>query len=315
MAKFLCLTLNPAIDFTLTLNELHIGEVNRQQAAHRHPAGKGLNVAQVLCDLGHEVWVSGFLGNDNADIFKNHFEKQGFHDDFVYVNGETRTNIKIAEAHGRMTDVNGLGFSVSPSDKEKLFSKINHLAEKVDYIAVSGSLPRDFSQDDFRQLLNILMAHNPRVAVDTSGAALTTALACRPYLVKPNTDELAESLGMQANTPAEQAALFQQSILNAEHAVISMGDKGVNWLQGHQILHASAAPVAVKSTVGAGDTLLAGVLHGMANHYSDKEILQTAAALAAHAVSQIGFGVPDAARLDELKQAISVNYVSAFQAA
>lgn len=314
MAKFLCLTLNPAIDLTLTLNELQVGAVNRQQSAHSHAAGKGLNVAQVLRDLGHQVWVSGFLGKENATIFQNHFEKQGFVDNFVYVDGETRTNIKIAEANGRMTDVNGLGFSVSASDKETLFSQLPDLAEKMDYIVVSGSLPRDFSQDDFRQLLQLLMTHNPRVAVDTSGAALTTALTCRPYLVKPNTDELAESLGIRAETPAEQAALFQQSILSAEHVVISMGEKGVNWLHGHQILHASVAPVEVKSTVGAGDTLLAGMLHGMASDYCERETLQMAAALAANAVSQIGFGVPSMARLEELKQGITVNYISAFQA-
>ncbi|WP_373706739.1 1-phosphofructokinase [Neisseria dentiae] len=306
MAKFLCVTLNPAIDFTVSLDILQIGAVNRQQAAEQHAAGKGLNVAQILRDLGHEVTVSGFLGNGNAELFRQHFARQGFRDEFVYVDGETRLNVKIAEESGRMTDINGKGFIVGDADKAALSAKIAPLAAEADYVAVCGSLPQQFSPEDLQDLLACLKKANPKLAVDTSGAALAAAVACSPFLIKPNSEELQESFGLAADTTEEQAQALANLPQSVEHLVLSMGENGVNWWHQGRCLHAGAAPVQVKSTVGAGDTLLAGILHGLASGHSQEETLQTAAALAAHAVSQIGFGIPDNERLSALKQHISI---------
>ena len=306
MAKFLCITLNPAIDMTVGLDEIKVGGINRQQYMLTHAAGKGLNVAQVLHDLGHEVAVSGFLGRGNAAVFQAHFAAMGFADHFVYVDGDTRYNVKIAEESGRMTDINGKGFTVSESAKTELLEKITELAAQADFVAVSGSLPQQFDNNDLQTLLGRLKKGNPRVAVDTSGAALAAAVACSPFLIKPNTDELRESFHMPADTSAEQAALLATLDAGIEHAVVSMGADGVNWLHQGRCLHASAAKVAVKSTVGAGDTLMAGMLHGIASGFTPEENLRTAAALAANAVSQVGFRIPDTQRLAQLKQNITI---------
>lgn len=109
MAKILTLTMNPALDLTLQLGQLELGQVNRSNAMLTHAAGKGLNVAQVLADLGHELTVAGFLGIDNQQAFEALFERRHFVDEFVRVPGETRSNIKMAESSGRITDLNGLG--------------------------------------------------------------------------------------------------------------------------------------------------------------------------------------------------------------
>ena len=306
MAKFLCITPNPAIDLTLSLDTLQAGAVNRQQSAVSHAAGKGLNVAQILHDLGHEVTVSGFLGRDNADLFRQHFARESFRDEFVYVNGETRHNIKIAEQSGRMTDINGKGFVVSDADKAALLEKVVPLAAAADYVAVCGSLPQQFTPQDLQRLLACLKTANAHIAVDTSGEALAAAVTCSPFLIKPNSEELQQSFGLPAETTAEQAIAIANLPQPVENVVLSMGEHGVNWWQQGRCLHATAARVEVKSTVGAGDTLLAGMLHGLACGHSPEQTLQTAAALAAHAVSQIGFGIPDNERLSALKQDISI---------
>lgn len=103
MAKILTLTLNPALDLTVELARLEPGQVNRSDAMHAHAAGKGVNVAQVLADLGHTLTVSGFLGEDNAQVFETLFAQRGFVDAFIRVPGETRSNIKLAEQDGRIT--------------------------------------------------------------------------------------------------------------------------------------------------------------------------------------------------------------------
>ncbi|MBF2938005.1 1-phosphofructokinase, partial [Pseudomonas aeruginosa] len=109
MARILTITLNPALDLTVRLRQLELGAVNRSEAVLTQAAGKGLNVAQVLADLGHRLTVSGFLGEDNQPPFTAMFQRRGFADAFVRVPGETRSNIKLAERGGRVSDLNGPG--------------------------------------------------------------------------------------------------------------------------------------------------------------------------------------------------------------
>lgn len=309
MAKILTITLNPAIDVTLTLEHLHLGAVNRQQHAQSHPAGKGLNVAQVLHDLGHELWVTGFLGQTNRTMFDEHFQTQGFHADFVMVDGETRQNIKIAEQSGRMTDINGKGFWVNAEQKNALLTKVQTLAQNVDVVVLSGSLPQGFDLNDFRQLVQTIQQVNTRLALDTSGDALNVAVQLKPWLLKPNADELEQTFHQPAQTLAEQQQLMQQHAIQVEHLVISMGEHGVHWFNQSHIYVANSAKVDVKSTVGAGDTLLAGMIHGLVSNTSAEETLATACAFASYAVTQIGFHVPDLNTLQPLKQQIVVKSV------
>ncbi|WP_336038751.1 1-phosphofructokinase [Acinetobacter calcoaceticus] len=309
MAKVLTITLNPAIDVTIQLNELQVGEVNRQESVEIHAAGKGLNIAQVLKDLGHEVIVSGFLGTTNRQIFDNHFKEAQFQPEFIYIEGETRQNIKIAEHSGRMTDLNGKGFLVSEQDKKNLFQKIEMILPQVEVVAIAGSLPQGFSVDELKQLIKLIQGQGKKVALDTSGKALVAAIECQPWMIKPNTDELVESYQLPAATYAEQKKLFE-NLAGIEHVVISMGEDGVNWLHNIHPLHAKAPKVVVKSTVGAGDSLLAGMIHGLMNGFSAEETLKTATAIASHAVTQIGFRIPNAEKLVQLKAQTTINSLS-----
>lgn len=308
MAKFLCITLNPAIDVTLELDTLKIGSVNRVQTAQSRPAGKGLNVAQVLKGLGHNIVVTGFLGQNNRSPFDEDFAKQGFDNQFVYVAGDTRQNIKIAETEhsGRMTDINGKGFIVDDTAKNALFDKIPTLAKNVDFIVMSGSLPQNFSLDDFDKLIQLIQQNNAKLAIDSSGEALKIAVKNNPFLLKPNNDELFESYAKPANTFAEQQALLATLNSQTPNWVISLGENGVNWLTADKNLNAKPPKVTVKSTVAAGDALLAGILHGIANGLSKEQTLTTATALASHTVSQVGCELPSDERLQELSQQVVI---------
>lgn len=311
MAKILTVTLNPAIDVTLQLDLLHVGEVNRHHAVETHAAGKGLNVAQVLKDLGHSVVVTGFLGEANRQIFDAHFAKEGFENQFVYVTGETRQNIKIAEASGRMTDINGKGMSIDAIAKKQLFEKIQSVLAEIEIVVIAGSLPPGFTANELQHLIEWLNQQGKKVAVDTSGQALRAAIAANPWLIKPNGDELTETYHLPATTFAEQQQLFQSlGNMQIQHIIVSMGEQGVNWLHPTHPLHAQPPRVQVKSTVGAGDSLVAGMIHGLLSNENSEEILQTATAIASHAVTQIGFQVPDFSVIEDLKQQIAINSLS-----
>ncbi|WP_426235597.1 1-phosphofructokinase [Pseudomonas sp. TWP3-2] len=307
MAKILTLTLNPALDLTVELARLEPGQVNRSDEMHSHAAGKGVNVAQVLADLGHQLTVSGFLGEDNLQAFENLFAKRGFVDAFIRVPGETRSNIKVAEHDGRITDINGPGPIVDAAAQQALLERLLQIAPGHDAVVVAGSLPRGVTAQWLRELIEKLKALGLNVALDTSGEALREALKAGPWLIKPNTEELADALGCEVISHTAQAeAANRLHAQGIEHVVISHGADGVNWFSVGSALHASPPKVTVASTVGAGDSLLAGMLHGLLSADTPEQTLRTATAIAALAVTQIGFGIHDAALLAPLEQGVRV---------
>ncbi|WP_407312337.1 1-phosphofructokinase [Pseudomonas sp. nanlin1] len=307
MARILTLTLNPALDLTVETHALHLGEVNRSEAMHSHAAGKGLNVAQVLADLGHSLTVSGFLGEDNLQPFEALFAARQFDDQFIRVAGETRSNIKLAERGGRVTDINGPGTYVDAAAQEALLARLERIAPGHDAVVVAGSLPRGVNAQWLQALLERLFELGLKVALDTSGAALRSGLATRPWLVKPNTEELGEVLEIPLDTPEQQVAVAKRlHAQGIENVVISQGAQGVSWFFGGNGLHAMPPTVDVASTVGAGDSLLAGMVHGLLSGHAPEQSLRTATAIAAMAVTQIGFGINDADALQRLESGVSV---------
>lgn len=310
MARVLTVTLNPALDLTVQLPALRLGEVNRSDNLQAHAAGKGLNVAQVLADLGHQLTVTGFLGEANAQPFEQLFAARGFADEFVRVAGETRSNIKLAEADGRITDINGPGLEVGAAQRDELLARLERLVPGHELVVVAGSLPRGVEVPWFVELLQRLALLGARVALDTSGAALREGLALSPWLIKPNEEELAQACGLD---PADAQALADEARrLNAriEHVVMSQGAAGVSWFSPAAAWHAQPPKVRVVSTVGAGDSLLAGMLHGLLAGWPAERTLAHATAIAAQAVGQVGFGITDRAQLAELEAAVRLQPLS-----
>ena len=310
MARVLTVTLNPALDLTVQLPALRLGEVNRSDNLQVHAAGKGLNVAQVLADLGHQLTVTGFLGEANAQPFEQLFAARGFADEFVRVAGETRSNIKLAEADGRITDINGPGLEVGAAQRDELLARLERMVPGHELVVVAGSLPRGVEVPWFVEMLQRLARLGARVALDTSGAALREGLALSPWLIKPNEEELAQARDLD---PADAQALADEARrLNAriEHVVMSQGAAGVSWFSPAAAWHAQPPKVRVVSTVGAGDSLLAGMLHGLLAGWPAERTLAHATAIAAQAVGQIGFGITDRAQLAELEAAVRLQPLS-----
>jgi 1-phosphofructokinase len=307
MARILTLTLNPALDLTVRLARLEPGEVNRSETLLTHAAGKGVNVAQVLADLGHQLTVGGFLGADNPQAFDALIARRGFADAFIRVPGETRSNIKIAEQDGRVTDINAPGPQVSEQAQQALLNQLTLIAPGHDAVVVAGSLPRGVSAQWLHHVLVQLKGLGLKVALDTSGEALRAGLRAGPWLVKPNTEELADALDCPTDSLEQQRQAAQRlHAQGVEHVVVSHGADGVNWFSPTLALHATPPKVSVASTVGAGDSLLAGMLHGLLSGEGPEQTLRRATAIAAMAVTQIGFGISDDAQLAHLQSGVDV---------
>lgn len=314
MKTVLCITLNPAIDMTVSLDVLTLGAVNRANHSQLGAAGKGLNVAHILSELGINGVASGFLGSDNDEIFRHLFISHAdfksvdgigcMTDSFIKVLGSTRTNIKIVDGAGCTTDINGKGFSVSNDDKQALFDVLPSLAKNANAVLVAGSLPQGFDAADFDKLLTLLTACHDKVAVDVSGQALKVALKHSLWLIKPNNHELSEAFGYTITTLDEQIKALNSITGKIKHILVSMGEQGVHWFDNRKeptLIYKAVPPkMTVKSTVGAGDTMVAGMIFGLLKDLPAPKVLAKATALSAYVVSIVDVKVPNSIELDRL---------------
>lgn len=262
-ASIVTVTLNPAIDQTVFVDQLVPSSVHRVSDSQRQAGGKGVNVATMLALGGAaEVVVSGFLGEDNAAIFEQHFSAHGLRDAFLRVSGETRTGIKIVDTRANdTTDLNMTGPAPTAEQCEALKARLVALVEPGRWFVIAGSLPGGVAPAFVGDLIRALRSAGAKVVIDSSGAALAAAVETGVDLAKPNEHELAELLGTELN--GFDVILNAARQLCGERIpalIVSMGGAGALFLSKDSELLARAPEVNVVSTVGAGDALLAGYL-------------------------------------------------------
>ncbi|WP_158227241.1 1-phosphofructokinase [Mangrovitalea sediminis] len=300
-------TLNPALDMTVRLDSLVPGEVNLARDGHLRPAGKGVNVAMVLRDLGLPVSVTGILGRDNSAAYQALFKQMSMVNHFLEEPGATRINVKLSEQDGRVTDINLPGLSVSGATWEQLRATLVALCDHADTFVLSGSLPRGLATDSYAQLIRLLKERGKRVLVDTSGPALEAAVDAGPDLIKPNLDELVQWAGRPLPEAIDRdQAVAEIMARGVRCVVLSEGRRGLCWYDDRGAWQVSPPSVEVVSTVGAGDSLLAGIAYGLALGLPQDELLRLATAVAAMAVNQIGVGITDWRQLEQFKQQVSL---------
>lgn len=306
------ITLNPALDLTARLEAMSLGEVNLVNEANLRAAGKGINVAMVLKDLGRDVGVTGWLGADNQQSFVSLFTERALADHFVRVAGSTRINVKISEQSGRVTDLNLPGLTIHQGEVSALEQAIDELAPHADWFVLAGSLPKGVAPDYCAHLIRLLKAKGKQVIFDCSGEALSEGIKAAPTLVKPNLEELGQWAGRPIKTLSEQAecarALQASGIPNV---VISNGADGLIWFAPDAVWQAIPPRMQVVSTVGAGDSLVAGLAHGLSLDWTPEQTLRLATAVSALAVSQVAVGFSDISVLNPLLEQVRVQRLDA----
>ena len=311
MAKVATITLNAAYDLVGRLKHIELGEVNTVETLGLFPAGKGINVAKVLKDLGVDVTVGGFLGEDNQGDFVALFDKLGLQDKFQRVPGRTRINVKITETEADVTDLNFLGYEISDSAWQQFVADSLAYCQSFDIVAVCGSLPRGVTPDLFADWLKQLHQAGIKVVLDSSNAALTAGLSARPWLVKPNHRELEAWMGYTLNSLEEIVSaakkLKAQGIANV---IMSMGAQGSVWLSDEAVIQAQPPKCEnVVSTVGAGDSMVAGLIYGLLNGLPQKDTLAFASAVSAFAVSQSNVGISDRTLLEPILNNVNITVI------
>lgn len=291
--EIVTVTLNPAIDRTVTISNFTAGTVNRVEDVHSNPGGKGVNVASALADYGMSVAATGFLGMENTASFEDLFQRKAIADHFARIAGQTRVGIKITDpVLHQTTDINFPGPPATPANINAFKERLQRLVS--DCFVLAGSLPPGIDPAFYHELIHELKARGARVILDTSGEPLEPALAAKPFLFKPNIDELEALLG--TTLPDESAIVAAARELVSRGigmVVVSMGKKGACFVTADEAVIARSPDVEVQSTVGAGDAMVAGLVTGLTQNLPLGDCARLATAFSVHALTR-GANVPSA---------------------
>ncbi len=292
--KVATITLNPAIDQTVTVHDVRLNTVNRGQAIRFDASGKGINVASFLADYGIDTVVTGFLGQENITLFEQFFASKGIEDRFVRIPGSTRTNVKVVdEARQETTDINMPGLSTPLEAMTTLFDIVESLTDTCDWFILSGSLPPHVPITIYATIITHLKQHKKHILLDTSGEALREGILAGPTIVKPNIEELAYLVGhnLTSNLDIQQAAF---SLLNEDTrlVVVSMGKEGALLVTNDTALFVVPPAVHVKKTFGAGDAMVAGLVVAQVQGLSVVDSGRLATAFSLSAITQPGYNLP-----------------------
>lgn len=255
-------TLNPALDKTVEIPSLTVDSVNRITTMRTDPGGKGINVSKVIKKLGSESIARGILGGDTGRAICSALEAMGIKTGFWFVEGETRTNLKIIDpVNHTNTDLNEPGVTVSEEILRGLLQELLLEVNAEDIIVLSGSLPKGAPEDTYGTWVRACKGTGAKVILDVDGKLLTAGIEASPYLIKPNNYELSVLMGRELKTPEEleEAAQHLMEQHGIAKVVVSMGGEGALYVTGEGTVYAEGLKVPVKSTVGAGDSVVAAL--------------------------------------------------------
>ena len=256
------LTLNPSMDYVAKLDRLAVGMTNRAACEEYRVGGKGINVSLILKELGIASTALGFTAGFVGEAIEKGLADAGIACDFVRLSeGNSRINLKI-EADSE-TEINGRGPAIPARDFEKLLAKTDSIREG-DTVVLSGSVPASLPEDAYARILKRLEWRNVRIVVDAAGELLMNCLRFRPFLVKPNKQELSELFGreLRCGSDIDECAMELRQ-RGARNVLVSLGGDGAVLYAGSGNVHRTGVVKGkVLNTVGCGDSMVAGFIAG-----------------------------------------------------
>ncbi|MBT8898070.1 1-phosphofructokinase [Lactobacillus delbrueckii subsp. bulgaricus] len=249
-------TVNPALDYVLQLPEVKDGETNRSSDTQFLAGGKGINVSQILNQLGVDNTAWGFVGGFTGEELIRQLNVKKISSDFVRISDDTRVNVKIHAQEE--TEINAAGPDITDQEVVAFKSRLDDL-EAGDVVVLSGSLAPSLPTDFYESLLPLIREKGAEFVVDTTGEALLRTLKFNPLVIKPNHHELADLFDTSFSSTADmlEAAKKLQK-LGAQNVMISMAGEGAYLVTADHVYHANAATGTAVNSVGAGDSMIAG---------------------------------------------------------
>lgn len=303
-------TLNPAVDKVMVINDFKAGSVNRASEILVEAGGKGINVSKAISSIGGKSRAIGILAGPSGSFIEKSLESMNIASEFVYVEGETRTNVKISDPIGKtVTDINEPGPVVSHDAIDELSELLFNSLSKDDVLVLTGSTPRGVEPDIYKQWIEKAKASGICCVLDADGELLKSGVEAGPYLVKPNIHELERLYGIQTNSVDEVVDLAKRLLAKGiEMVAVSRGEKGAVFVTNSWVAIVEGIKTTVKSTVGAGDAMVAALSYGIHEKLEPEEIIKLAVACGTAAVMNYG-NQPSKEDIDRLIKQINVIFL------
>lgn len=283
-------TLNPCVDHTIVTEKFLYGGTNKVKSIQKDFAGKGINVSKALKELGAETICLGFAYEKDAEKFQGSLDERNISHDFVVVPGELRTNMKIFDASAKiMSEFNESGHPVSAGSLEKFYDKVQQYLPMTDILVLDGSVPPGVPKDIYRRLMESVNELGIRTILDAADELFLEGIKGKPYLIKPNIDEISRALGRKFRSRDEVIAAARELVgEEIRYVCVSMGAEGALLVTEKVAFFAPALSVEVEGVQGAGDSMVAGFCLAMEKGCGAKEMLQYAMAAAAGSLVKKG---------------------------
>ncbi|WP_251551496.1 1-phosphofructokinase [Neobacillus muris] len=298
-------TLNPSLDYIVELDQVNVGGLNRTKNETKLPGGKGINVSQVLKRLDADSKALGFIGGFTGEYIKKMLESLEISTDFVKVNEDTRINVKLKA--DTETEVNAKGPAISEENFEALKGKIRRLTSE-DILVLAGSIPSTMPADTYEDLVKICSETGTKFVVDAEGELLRKVLPFKPFLIKPNHHELGDLFDTVITTP-EEAIPYGRELINqgAQNVIVSLAEKGAVLINQEMALISSVPKGEVKSSVGAGDSMVAGFIATYSKTNSIEEAFRFSVASGSATAFSIGLCTPE--KIDSLLPQVNLQQI------
>jgi 6-phosphofructokinase 2 len=266
-------TFNPYLDRAIDIQELIYDDVNEIVDEKRRAGGKGIDVSRVIKELGGQSIALGFIGGYSGLELEGRLVYEGVVCSFTRINGETRTNNTVYQRNKKVqTLLSTSDPDVSPLEIATFHDKIKEIP-RGSYVVISGNPPKFVNESFYAQLVVTLRDNGVKVILDTDGEALKKGTNAGPFLIKPNIHEfgrLVEKNVLSVEEIIEYSKDYRDTV---ENIVVSLGAKGVVGISGNDVYYATPPKIRVGSSIGAGDSLVAGITFALSEHRGIEEAL------------------------------------------
>lgn len=304
-------TMNPAIDKTIEIDRLNRGNLNRIEKIEYDAGGKGINVSKTIHELGGESIATGFLGGNAGRVIEEILDSRGIKHDFVWVDGETRTNTKVCEQDGTVTELNEKGPEVTPEQLTNLLEKLDDLADDNVVFILAGSIPGNMEKDIYARIIERVHKKGAKVLLDADGELFRKGLEQKPDMIKPNQWEIEELQGFSHGVSDKKLINVAEKMQTEgiDTVVISLGKNGALFVCGSYVAKGMPLKVDVHSTVGAGDAMVAAMAYSFEKKMEPRETARLCMAVSAGAVMTVGTKPPEKQLVKQLMKRVILEKV------
>lgn len=271
------LTINPALDKNAKVAALIATQKLKCHSIHYQPGGGGINVSRMLDRLGEKTNCLFTSGGATGKHLTDLLIKEGVQTKQIPVKEGTRENLSVVDEQSKLQYRFGMpGGTLTPSELKRIQTLVDKQLNPNDMLVLSGSLPEGIPIDYYARWIAHTSLKKIKVVIDTSGPALMEAVKEPVFLLKPNQKELAQLAGKTFLSSSEQEAFALEMIAShkATYIAVSLGARGAFLASKEGVVYQTTPSVAVQSTIGAGDSMVAGLIYAIKNNFSDKDILK-----------------------------------------